>query len=157
MLAADVPAARGILNHIIEAGGTTAYLTPFDDALFATKFLIGENVVCCHVALDEEGQVAGFQWLGQNPKLPDKCADIATFARRTNSVPGVGRALFATTCDFARASGFLQINATIRADNTPGLGYYSKIGFRDHTTTPNVALANGNLVDRVNKRFDLAN
>lgn len=151
----DVAAACAILNEIIAIGGTTAYQSPFDLPAFAAKFLLGEEVICCHVALDEEGAVAAFQWLGRNPNLPEACADIASFARPRDPVKGAGRALFATTRNFAKTAGYLRINATIRADNRPGLGYYSAMGFADHDTDRAVPLADGTLVDRVSKRLDL--
>ncbi|MHA6262080.1 N-acetyltransferase family protein [Arenibacterium sp. CAU 1754] len=155
MVAADVPAACRILNHIIDAGGTTAYLNRFEDVAFKEKFLSGEKTLFCHVALDEQGDVVGFQWVGLNPQLPPDCGDIATFARRDPPVRGVGRSLFAATCKAAGDKGLSQINATIRADNVPGLAYYSKIGFRDHSVARDIPLADGVLVDRVSKRFVL--
>lgn len=155
MVAADIPAACRILNNIIDAGGTTAYLTRFDEAAFRDKFLSGDNSLFCHVALDEQGNVVGFQWVGLNPDLPPDCGDIATFARRDPPVRGVGRSLFAATCETARETGLSQINATIRADNVPGLAYYSRMGFREHSVACDVALTDGTLVDRVSNRFVL--
>ena len=102
------------------------------EAEFAAMYLHGPDLIACHVALDSEGEVAGFQWIGRHPKLPDDCVDIATFTRRKLPVRGAGRALFAATLEFARTAGYTQINATIRADNVPGLGYYAKMGFADH-------------------------
>ncbi|MEM9550088.1 MAG: GNAT family N-acetyltransferase [Pseudomonadota bacterium] len=155
MTAEDVPAARAILNEIIGIGGTTAFEEPFDDARFVGSFL-GSDLIACHVAEDETGRVLGFQWIGRNPDLPPKCADIATFAARNPARPGVGRALFQATQAAARGLGFGQINATILADNQPGLGYYSKMGFSDHAVHAGVAQRNGAPVDRVSKRFDLS-
>lgn len=151
----DVPAASAILNRIIEIGGTTAQQVVFDADRFAAAYVTGDNLICCHVALDAAGQVAGFQWLGRNPKLPPECADIATFARQAPVLPGVGTALFKETCRVARAQGLKQINATIRADNRPGLGYYTKMGFADHSVARAVPLADGTPTDRVSKRFTL--
>ena len=151
----DVPAACALLNQIITIGGTTAIETEFDDARFADTFLNPSDLICCHTALDAENRVAGFQWLGRNATLPATCADIATFARVDPILRGVGRALFAATCARACASGFEQINAKIRADNVPGLGYYGKMGFIDHAVTPAVPLSDGTLVDRISKRFNL--
>lgn len=151
----DVPAACALLNQIIDVGGTTAFETPFEHAGFADAFLYRPGLICCHVALDAGSRVAGFQWLGRNDKLPDACADIATFARLDPVLRGVGTALFAATCHRARELGFDQINATIRADNAPGLGYYSKMGFVDHAVNPAVPLSDGTLIDRISKRFSL--
>ena len=155
MQAGDAAAARQILNDIIGIGGTTALETEVDAVAFARMYLDGPDLIACHVAIDSAGQVVGFQWVGRNPTLPADCADIATFTRREPPQRGAGRALFAATCESTRAAGYAQINATIRADNVPGLGYYSKMGFVDHAVTRNVALKNGHLVDRISKRYQL--
>lgn len=155
MLREDVGEACRLLNDIIEIGGTTALEIPFSEPLFAQSYFKGDDKICCHVALDSQGQVAGFQWLGLHDALPDDCADIATFARRTDSVRGVGRALFSATRDTATKLGFKWINATIRADNGMGLRYYSKMGFQDHSVRYGVPLRGGRPVDRISKRYQL--
>ncbi len=155
MMPEDVAAACRILNQTIEIGGTTAFEIPFSEALFAQSYLDGPDKICCHVALDEQGEVAGFQWLGSHAKLPDDCADIATFARRDPVLRGVGRALFAETSKHAAALGFSAINATIRADNRQGLSYYDKMGFLDYSVAYGVPLRDGTPVDRISKRFEL--
>jgi hypothetical protein len=48
------------------------------------------------------------------------------------------------------------INATIRADNAPGLGYYARRGFTDYATDPAFSLRDGTIVGRISRRFDLA-
>lgn len=155
MRAGDVPVACALLNQIIALGGTTAIETPLTEAMFAEAFLNGPNVICCHVVLDGQGVVAGFQGLARYDTLPPECGDIATFTRRTDPVKGAGRALFAATRDVARVVGLHQINATIRADNVPGLGYYAAIGFHDHAVTPAVPLTDGTPVDRLSRRYRL--
>ncbi|MCV6584306.1 MAG: GNAT family N-acetyltransferase [Marinibacterium sp.] len=156
MQSGDVPAACAILCEIIEIGGTAAIEDRPDPDTFANWYL-GPDLIANHVALAADGTVLGFQWLGRNPQLPPDCADIATFARRRPVTPGVGRALFAATVAVAaaRAQGLGAINATIRADNAPGLGYYSKMGFVDHAVARAVPLKDGTPVDRLSKRFDL--
>ena len=52
-------------------------------------------------------------------------------------------------------TGIITLNATIRADNVPGLGYYARRGFIDYGSDPAWALDDGRVVGRVNKRFDL--
>ncbi|SLN43046.1 hypothetical protein TRL7639_02235 [Falsiruegeria litorea R37] len=155
MMPEDVTASCRILNDIIEAGGTTAKEVPLSEALFRAYYLTGSDHVCCHVAVDAGGDVAGFQWLGVSEDLPPDCADIASFARQERIVRGVGRALFAETSWVARKLGFAQINATIRADNVPGLSYYTKMGFQDHSVSHSRPLRDGTLVDRISKRFVL--
>ena len=155
MMREDVGQACDLLNQIILAGGTTAHELPFSEALFAQSYLDGADKICCHVALDNSGDVAGFQWLGTFDQLPDDCADIATFTRRDPVLKGAGRALFDETEKTARALGFHAINATIRADNVIGLSYYDKMGFQDFSVDYGVPLRNGTLVNRISKRFDL--
>ncbi|MDJ0628272.1 MAG: GNAT family N-acetyltransferase [Rhodobacter sp.] len=152
---ADIPAIRTILNEIIRIGGTTAYQVELTEAEAAAHFLTGQDVVLCHVALDEAGAVAGFQALQRHAGLPPDVADIATFARRTPRRPGIGAALFSETHRAAAGLGWAQINATIRADNDGGLAYYAKMGFRRHAVARGVPLRDGTPVDRVSMRFDL--
>jgi L-amino acid N-acyltransferase YncA len=153
--AEDVPQACAILNRIIEIGGTTAFEQPVSEDEFDAWYVNGADLICCHVALDAAGAVAGFQWLGRNDSLPEGCGDIASFTRREPVLRGAGRALFACTVAVARDRGLAEINATIRADNALGLAYYGKMGFRDHVVTPAVPLRDGRPVDRISKRFDL--
>lgn len=151
----DIPGLCQILNEIIQEGGTTAMEVEVDEATFARYYVTGDDLVACHVALDQSGQLAGFQWIGINAKLPTSCADIATFTRRTDVVRGAGRGLMAATIKYANKAGFGQINATIRADNVPGLGYYSKMGFVDHSVARAMPMADGTPVDRITKRLTL--
>lgn len=153
MMREDVPQACEILNQIIAAGGTTAFEIPFSEALFVQSYLDGPDKICCHVALDPEGAVAGFQWLGTLDSLPDDCADIATFTRRAPVLRGAGRALFSETRIVAKALGFHEINATIRADNLLGLSYYDKMGFEDFSIAYGVPLRGGTPVNRISKRL----
>ena len=48
-----------------------------------------------------------------------------------------------------------MINATIRADNVLCLRYYTRRGFVDLGADPDYAVANGTIVGRIAKRFDL--
>jgi L-amino acid N-acyltransferase YncA len=156
-VAADAPELTELLNAIIAAGGTTALQTPYTPELLAERYLVGPDVHCCFVAVDREtGRLEGFQTLGREDGLPDDIGDIGTFARIDGKQRGVGTALFAATRARARQLGLSELNATIRADNTGGLVFYSKQGFQDHSITPAVPLKDGRPVDRVNKRYRLA-
>ncbi|MGO7580785.1 N-acetyltransferase family protein, partial [Rhizobium ruizarguesonis] len=76
--------------------------------------------------------LVGFKSLSLYGDPPKGFADIATFARMTPRTPGVGTALFPATRDAAEEFGIEFINATIRADNVSGLGYYTKMGFKTY-------------------------
>ena len=134
--APDAPALAELLNAVIAAGGTTALETPFTARSLAETYLTGPNVHCCFVAEDDAGAVLGFQTLGRYPGLPEDIGDIATFARLGGTRRGIG-------------------SATIRADNTGGLAFYSGLGFADHAVTRDMPLKDGTPVDRVHKRFVL--
>ena len=148
----DVPALCDLLNEIIAVGGSTAYEEPLSPTDFQNHFLLRNDFLNCFVAIDEVGNAAGFQYLGQNEKLENNWADIATFARLNSKIRGVGSALFKATHAWAKSNNFIAINATIRADNVSGLAYYEKMGFRDYAVTKDVALQDGTLVDRISKR-----
>ncbi|WP_295531548.1 GNAT family N-acetyltransferase, partial [Novosphingobium sp. Chol11] len=152
---ADAPALAELLNAIIAAGGTTALEEPFTPGVLDACYLTGPEVICCHVAEDDDGTLLGFQTLGHYPGLPDGVGDIGTFARIGMTGRGVGGALFAATIKRAGELGLSGINATIRADNASGLAFYTRLGFADHGVTPAVPLEDGTPVDRVHKRFAL--
>ena len=48
------------------------------------------------------------------------------------------------------------MNAEIRADNEGGLAFYGKMGFQDQDVDRAVPLGDGTPVDRINKRYPLA-
>lgn len=147
----DEAALTAILNAIIAEGGTTAYEVPFTPERLRAYHLDGPTVLCCHVALSN-GEPVGFQVVNANPDLPEGWGDMASFTRRDPPVPGAGTALFRATQARARALGIPMLNATIRADNAPGLGYYAKMGFQDYAVLPGVPLSDGTPVDRIRKK-----
>jgi L-amino acid N-acyltransferase YncA len=152
----DAPALADLLNAVIARGGTTALEAPFTPETLAESYLNGPNVHICLVAVDPAtNRIEGFQTLGRYPGLPDDVGDIGTFARVDGVQRGIGSALFAETTERARALGLSAMNATIRADNTGGLAFYTKQGFTDHAVTPAVPLSDGTPVDRVHKRYPL--
>ena len=150
----DVPAMMALHAEIIRIGGTTSYLVPFSVQGFINNYLAAPDTICCHIAEDTDG-LTGFQSLGLWPGLPQGWADIGTFVAPDRQRTGAGAALFAATCVAARAAGIRTINAAIRADNLPGLGYYKKRGFADYASAPDYCLADGTRVGRISKRFDL--
>lgn len=154
---ADAPELCGLLNEIIEIGGTTAYELPLTVEAFEAQFLSGPDVLSCLVAEDpRDGRLLGFQALERNDALSDGWGDIATFARARPKRQGVGSALFAATRKRAEALGLVALNATIRADNAGGLAYYARMGFEDYAVTEGRPLRDGTPVDRISKRLRLA-
>ncbi|NLS05551.1 GNAT family N-acetyltransferase [Rhizobium sp. P32RR-XVIII] len=141
-----------LLNEIIEAGGTTALETPLSIEELTDWFIAGESALTCHVA-QAGASIAGFQFLSLYENLPEGWADIGTFSRMSPKIRGVGTALFAATLSAAEELSIEFINATIRADNTGGLAYYEKMGFRTYRTLENIPLRDGTLVDRIQKRY----
>ena len=152
--AGDAADLCGILNAIVREGGTTARLAEMTIPAFADWYISGAQVIGCQVAV-QGGVLLGFQGLSSHAELPRGWCDIGTFARLENPVRGVGAALFAETRAQAKGLGFVAINATIRADNVPGLAYYAKMGFRDDKVDKAVPLGDGRMVDRINRWFDL--
>lgn len=158
---ADVPGLCALLNEIIEIGGTTAFQTPLTEEEFARHYVTAELLVSCVVA-EDDGNLLGFQalewadpnWCGDGA-LPEDWLIIATFARAGRTKSGIGRAMFAETLKSARKTDATAIDATIRADNTGGLAYYSRMGFVEYGVLRDIPLNDGKLVDRVRKRFDL--
>ena len=152
----DAAEMAALLNAIIARGGTTAYEDPFTPERISELYLSEPPAICCFVAVDEPtGVIEGFQVLGRYSVLPDDIGDIGTFARVGGTQRGVGTALFAATCDEARRRGLAGINATIRADNSGGLAFYSRMGFVDHHVDRAIPLKDGTPVDRISKRLSL--
>jgi L-amino acid N-acyltransferase YncA len=144
-----------ILNEIIAIGGTTAIETPLSPEELADWFITGEWPLTCHVAETSSG-LAGFQSLSLYGNPPEGWADIATFTRQNPKIPGVGTALFAATLAAAEERNIEVINATIRADNTGGLAYYEKMGFRTYNMLEKVPLNDGTPVDRIQKQYQVS-
>ena len=153
-LPVDAPAMSALQNRIIRIGGTTAHQTEQDAGFVALHYIIGPEVICCHLAEDDAGLI-GFQSLGRHPALPQGWGDIGSYVSPDRQRTGAGAAMFAATLMAARRAGIVTINAAIRADNASGLGYYTRRGFVDYGTEPDFALADGRVVGRVLKRFDL--
>jgi ribosomal protein S18 acetylase RimI-like enzyme len=152
--AGDVPQMCGLLNRIIAVGGTTAYQVPFTEARFASEFLNPARCISCTVA-DDAGCVAGFQYLGRPTRdaypTPETWAFIASFVAEGRQGRGIGQRLWAVTRNAARAAGVEAIDATIRADNAPGLRFYTGLGFTDWDVIRGKPLSDGRPVDRIRK------
>lgn len=149
----DAPALADILNAVIAIGGTTAYQTPRDAAYF-DPFFGKDAKVFLHLAETNEG-LQGMQWIEPLDPPNTHIGGIATFARPGTAQRGIGTALFEVTKAACVAAGYTKIYAKIRADNTGGLAYYAKMGFRDHLRDAAVPLDDGTPVDRITKRLIL--
>lgn len=154
----DAPDMATLINAIIARGDTTAHRQPFDAARVIDHFIAGDAVVACHVA-EEDGDILGFQSVADgptsDPNMEAGWCDIGTFVAEGRQGRRIGQALFAATRAALSAAGYRHIDATIRADNLPGLAYYSGLGFRDYAIRRHVPLENGRPVDRISKQFDL--
>lgn len=144
-----------LLNEIIAEGGTTAITRPVTSEDLRDWMTRAQDRAAWHLAEDEAGTVMGFQWIEPAEYLPDEAAEIATFARQGRSGLGIGSALFRATEQAARALGYGWINANIRADNSGGLAYYQSRGFEDYGRKTGVAIGDGQVVDKVLKRYNL--
>ena len=155
---ADAAAMAEMINAIIAIGGSTAYEEPFDAASMDAAYISLPQLVSCFVA-EHEGQIVGFQGpmrsFDPHDPLPEHWATIGTFARVGLTRRGVCRALFTATVKAAREADIHVIDATIRADNTSGLAFYSRQGFADYDRLVGVPLTDGRPVDRIRKRYDI--
>ncbi|THH34624.1 GNAT family N-acetyltransferase [Aliishimia ponticola] len=152
----DARPMAALLNAIIEKGGTTALVRPVtaeDLHDWMEEETPGRSA--WHVAVAEDGEIVGFQWIEPAQYLPEDAAEIATFVQIGRTGLGIGSALFEATKKAARHIGYAWINANIRADNDGGLVYYQSRGFRDYDRWEGYKLENGEVVDKVLKRYDL--
>ncbi len=152
---ADTRQMAELLNEIIQAGGTTAMIQPVSSQDLDEWMVADENQNAWHVAHDAQGLILGFQWIGPSAGLPKEAIDIASFVRIGYVGWGIGSRLFDATRKAAKDKGYEWINAAIRADNQSGLTYYQSQGFRDWKHVNNVALADGTIVSKIYKRYDL--
>ena len=156
---ADADALAALLNQIIDAGGTTAHLNPFDATRMLNHYIAPPLAISCFVA-QVGGTIAGFQalewsdpnWPGPD-SLPADWALIASFVHADFQGRGIGKALFTKTLAAAQCAGARCIDATIRADNQGGLAFYTSLGFTDYSRLRDIPLSDGALVDRVRKRL----
>lgn len=147
-----------VLNAIIAAGGTTAHQSLFNEDSMLHHYIAPNALISCQVA-EIDGKVLGFQWVGwpdaDNDVMPEGWAIIASFVAIEAAGRGIGQHLFKATKAAAKQAGVTVIDATIRADNIPGLRYYSGLGFVDYDRLMDIPLRDGTRVDRIRKRFDI--
>ena len=152
---ADLRQAAELLNEIIAIGGTTALTKPMTRDSIGEWLFDNPGRATWHVAMDEDGTLLGFQWIGIWPELPPEACDIGTFVKAGRTGLGIGSKLFEATKTAARAMGYTWINANIRADNTGGLAYYQSRSFETYGRKDGVILEDGTEVSKILKRYDL--
>ncbi|GLQ28339.1 GNAT family N-acetyltransferase [Sulfitobacter pacificus] len=151
----DAANMADLLNEIIAEGGTTALTRPVTGADLIERMAFAPERSAWHVAVDAKENIVGFQWINPKDDLPQGAVDIATFVQIGQTGLGIGSALFEATKQAAKALGYIWINANIRADNEGGLIYYQSRGFQDYGVIEGFEMANGDLVDKRLKRYDL--
>ncbi|WP_299152591.1 GNAT family N-acetyltransferase [uncultured Tateyamaria sp.] len=151
----DASSMATLLNKIIEQGGTTALVTKVTADDLKDRMANDSGRAAWHVAVNDDEKVMGFQWIDSADYLPAEAAEIATFVEVGQTGLGIGSKLFDATKKTANALGYTWINANIRADNKGGLIYYQSRGFQDYGRIEDYKLANGQLVDKILKRYDL--
>jgi L-amino acid N-acyltransferase YncA len=144
-----------LLNAIIRTGGTTAFTDEITADTIRGWFTRAPEQSVWHVAENESGSILGFQSIEPHPNLPPDACDIATFVQVGQTGLGIGSKLFDASRKAAIALRYGWINATIRADNTGGLAYYQSRGFETYAHQRDQQLANGMIVTKVSKKFDL--
>ncbi|WP_415405097.1 GNAT family N-acetyltransferase [Tateyamaria sp. SN3-11] len=154
-IALDAPSMARLLNVIIEEGGTTALTTRVTGDDLIARMNANDGRAAWHVAVNAGEEVVGFQWIDAADYLPAEAAEIATFVQVGQTGLGIGSKLFDATRAAAKAMGYGWINANIRADNEGGLIYYQSRGFQDYGRIEGYEMANGQIVDKILKRYDL--
>ena len=154
-IALDMPDMARLLNEIIAQGGTTALTRPVTGADLTEWMQFAPDRNVWHVAVDAQEKVVGFQWIEPEKDMSEDVAGIATFVQFGQTGLGIGSKLFDATRKAAKALGYVWINANIRADNEGGLIYYQSRGFQDYGVIEGYELANGDIVDKRLKRYDL--
>ena len=154
-IALDAPSMADLLNPIIDEGTTTAIAKPVTGADLS-DWMAEKGRTAWHVAVNDTERVVGFQWIAAGTDyLPSEAAEIATFVQVGQTGLGIGSKLFDATRQAAKDLGYTWINANIRADNEGGLIYYQSRGFVDYGRIEGYEMANGQIVDKILKRYDL--
>ncbi|MBO9476183.1 GNAT family N-acetyltransferase [Shimia sp. R11_0] len=152
---ADLRQTADLLNDIIEIGGTTALTTPLSREALADWLMADPDRAIWHVAMNDAGDVLGFQWIDRFAGLPPEACEIGTFVKTGRTGLGIGSKLFDATKAAARTMGYRWINAEIRADNAGGLAYYQSRSFETYGRKDGIQLEDGTEVSKILKRYDL--
>ena len=157
----DADALTALINCIISIGGTTTHLVHFDAEQMRNTYVKPILGISCLIA-EIKGHITGFQslewsdpeWRGED-RIALDWAFIATFVAPDSHGKGIGKLLFEQTKKRALSTSVNTIDATIRADNEPGLRYYTRLGFIDYDRISANPLSDGTLVDRIRKKMHL--
>jgi GNAT superfamily N-acetyltransferase len=153
--AVDLRQTADLINEIIAIGGTTAITKPLSREEIEGWLLGDPDRSVWHVAMDADGNVLGFQWVGPFGDLPPEACEIGTFVKAGRTGFGIGSKLFEATKLAARLLGYDWINAEIRADNVSGLAYYQSRSFEIYGRKDGLVLEDGSEVSKVLKRYNL--
>jgi RimJ/RimL family protein N-acetyltransferase len=85
-----------------------------------------------HVAIDEAGNVVGYQSLDRYSTVLGSMAHVGqlgTFLMPEWRGRGVGQALFAETRRFAASAGYSKLVIQVRASNPAAQSFYKRLGF----------------------------
>ena len=132
----DADGMRRVLREIISITGQERRS---DEAFVTAQYILNPDSVLCNVAVDEAGEILGFQSLvmarpENRYQVPEGWGIIGTHVSPKAHRRGVGSALFASSQRAAIDAGLKSIDAYIGADNAPGLSYYETMGFRTYRT-----------------------
>ena len=162
VIPADAPSMCDLLNPIIQEGSTTAHRSLFNEDRMRQTHIEEPRLIQTTLAFQED-RLMGFQLLEwsdptfEGPEaLPKNWCVIASFVRSGSQGLGIGQFLWRETLLVAKKAKVAFIDASIRADNAPGLAYYSGLGFQDYSRIDGLKLSDGTSVDKIRKRFDIA-
>jgi GNAT superfamily N-acetyltransferase len=130
----DADAMSRVLREIVALTGRER---PSDADFVARHYIANPASIRCTVAVDEAGDVLGFQSLvraeaGNRYDVPEGWGIIGTHISPRAHRRGVGTALFAASRAAAERAGIEKIDAYIGANNPSGLRYYEAMGFRTY-------------------------
>lgn len=132
----DALAMSTVLTDII---AVTQRNRPSDPEFVLSNYITNPHDIRCSVAVDENGDVLGFQALilateGNQYGVAIGWGVIGTHISPRAARRGVGSTLFKVTKEAAMEAGLQNIDATIGEHNDGGLAYYESIGFRTYRT-----------------------
>ena len=131
---ADTAGISLVLKELVAAGKRTR---PSDQEFTRTHYIDNPHRIECLVAVDENGEILGFQSLsiaveGNAYGAPTGWGMIGTHISPRAARRGLGAQLFSAMLSAARQSGIPAIDAYIGVTNQEGQAYYEAMGFRTY-------------------------